>query len=142
MMRLNLFRRLSSSSLALFATSTLALGILLGFSASASATICDSDPGAVDFEATVDPTTLENFLSALGELEILPDQLSLVIPGLCTDHQIKLDTAIFALLTDAAPFLVSPVFGSISMWSVRCRWTRRSFHTSAVCMARTWAATR
>jgi hypothetical protein len=103
-MRLLRLRRLALSFVLL---------VTVGFGSSASATVCQDDPNAVDFEATVNPETVENFLSALGQLDILPDQINITIPGLCTDHRISIDMALFALITDAAPFMVSPVPGSI-----------------------------
>ena len=88
---------------------------MVAFASQASATVCDTDPGKVDFQATVDPTIVENFLSALGEVIALPEQLFLTLPGICVDHQISIDAGFIALITDAAPFMVSPIPGSITV---------------------------
>jgi hypothetical protein len=84
-----------------------------GGAAAVAATVCDSDPDAVGFEATVDPTKINALLAALGQLNVDPGGGTLTVGGFCVDHQVDVDAAFFSFPVDGSPFTVTPSPGSI-----------------------------
>ncbi len=90
-----------------------ALTVLLGAAAPSAATVCDTTPGSVFFTPTVDPSALNGFLALLGNQPFTPPQAGVVIPGLCTDHQIALNTGVTHLPFGTSTFMVTPSLGSI-----------------------------
>ena len=91
-------------------------GLLLGLApASRAQTVCDTDPNAVPFEATVDPTTLNQLLSRLGNLDIRPPAAGITLPGVCVDHRVPLTLDILALPVGDAPFTVTPSLGRLQV---------------------------
>ncbi len=105
---MSLTRRIPPKRLAL------AAALVLGLATEASATTqCDTDPNAVFFQATVDPTQLNKLLSRLGDKQIKVASAPLVLPGLCTDHQLTVQAGSLTLPFGNAPFTVTPTRGSI-----------------------------
>jgi hypothetical protein len=89
-----------------------ALIVLLGAAAPSTATVCSTTPGVVFFTPTVDPTALNGFLALLGNQPFNPPQANVVIPGLCVDHQIALNTGVTHLPFGTSTFTVTPALGS------------------------------
>ncbi len=100
-----------------WATRSFALAAaLLGAAPSATAqTVCDTDPNAVPFEATVDPTALNNLLSRLGDIEVPSPGSSLTLPGICVDHRIPVSLGVVGLPLGDAPFTVTPSPGRLQV---------------------------
>jgi len=91
------------------------LTVLLGAATASPATVCDTDPGRVLFTPTVDPSALNSFLAFLGDQPFTPAPANLTIPGLCTDHQIGLNTGVTHLPFGTSTFTVTPSLGSIKV---------------------------
>jgi len=99
-----------------FARASLVAAAVLGVGTSpARATECDTDPNAVFFEPTVDPSGLNNALAMLGDVEANPGNPPMVVPGLCTNHQITLSTGFVTLPLANAAFTVTPAPGSLGV---------------------------
>jgi hypothetical protein len=89
------------------------LVVLLAASPAAPTTVCDTTSGRVLFTPTVDPSALNGFLAFLGNQTITPPTAPLVIPGLCTDHQIAINTGVSHLPFGSSTFMVTPSLGQI-----------------------------
>jgi hypothetical protein len=86
--------------------------VLIGATTSAD-TVCDSDPNAKDFLATVNADGLNNLLAAIGASNVNIGGVPVQFDGLCTDHEITLNTGFLRLPIADAPFTVTPSTGSI-----------------------------
>jgi hypothetical protein len=86
--------------------------VLIGATTSAD-TVCDTDRNAKDFLATVNADGLNNLLALIGASNINIGGVPVQFDGLCTDHQITLNTGFFQLPIADAPFTVTPSNGSI-----------------------------
>jgi hypothetical protein len=94
----------------------LAVSLVLGLAPAAqAATLCDTDPKAVPFEATVDPEALNKLLARLGDKNVSTPNVNLTLPGLCVDHQIPISTGATTLPLGTAPFTVTPALGTIQV---------------------------
>jgi hypothetical protein len=90
--------------------------LVLGRAPSGQAgTVCDTDPKAVPFEATVNPTSLNKLLARLGNQKVRTPNVNFTLPGLCVDHQIPIATGVTSLPFGDAPFMVTPASGSIQV---------------------------
>jgi hypothetical protein len=94
---------------------TIALTLLLAPGSAMAQTPCDTDPNAVPFEATVDPTTLNNLLARLGNIDVRPPNASLTLGGVCVDHQVPVTLDLLALPVGQAPFTVTPSVGRLEV---------------------------
>ena len=81
--------RFRHARLALFAAVSLVGSIP---AAQAQTTICDTDPNAVPFEATIDASRLNDLLARLGNVDAPPPSTppALTLPGVCVDHRIPI----------------------------------------------------
>jgi hypothetical protein len=95
------------------------LALALAFAASTSRasadTECDADPNRVFFEATVDPARLNDLLARLGNVDVNIGSAPLRFDGLCTDHQVNINTGFLQIPVAAAPFSVTPSLGRIQV---------------------------
>ena len=80
-----------------------------------AATQCDSDPSAVPFEATVDPTLLNKLLARLGDRNVRSPNVAVELPGLCVDHRLPVSTGAVGIPLGDAPFSVTPGLGTIQV---------------------------
>ena len=76
-------------------------------------TVCDTDPNAVPFEATVDPTALNKLLARLGDRTVRAPNSAITLPGLCVDHRIPISLGAVGIPLGDAPFTVTPGPGTI-----------------------------
>jgi hypothetical protein len=91
-------------------------GLLLGLAPAAQATTqCDTDPNAVPFQATLDPTTLNKLLARLGSIEVPPPDTALTLDGFCVDHRIPITLDVLSLPVATSPFTVTTVPGSVAV---------------------------
>jgi hypothetical protein len=91
-------------------------GLLLGLvPASHAQTVCDTDPNAVPFEATVDPTTLNKLLARLGTIDVRPPSSALTLGGICVDHEIPVTLDLLVLPVGQSPFTVTPSLGRLEV---------------------------
>jgi hypothetical protein len=80
-----------------------------------AATQCNTDPNAVPFEATVDPTVLNRLLSRLGDRNVRSPNVEVTLPGLCVDHRLPISTGAVGIPLGDAPFTVTPGPGTIQV---------------------------
>ncbi len=96
----------------------LLVGMLLlpaGWGAALATSVCDTDPNAVDFQATVDPNKINSLLAALGRINSNPPGGAITLSGFCVDHQIDVDIDLFSFPVAGAPFTITPSPGSIQV---------------------------
>jgi len=106
---MNARRRLAPKRFALAAA-------VVFMSATTSAdTVCDSDPNAQPFVATVNADGLNNLLGTIGARSVNIDNVPVRFDGLCTDHQITVSPGFVQLPIADAPFTVTPGDGSIQV---------------------------
>jgi len=86
-----------------------------GTSPARAANQCDTDPDAVFFEPTVDPSGLNNALAMLGDVDANPGNPPMRVPGLCVDHQVTLSTGFVTVPLAGAAFTVTPGPGSLAV---------------------------
>jgi hypothetical protein len=98
----------ASAALAVAGLVSLALPVAAG-----AQTVCDTDPNAVPFEATVDPTALNKLLARLGDRTVRPPNTAITLPGLCVDHRIPISLGAVGIPLGDAPFTVTPAPGTI-----------------------------
>jgi hypothetical protein len=77
--------------------------------------VCDTDPNAVPFEATLDPASLNKLLAKLGTLNVRPPNTALTLSGVCVDHQIPITLNVLPLNVGASPFTVTTSPGSVTV---------------------------
>jgi hypothetical protein len=76
-------------------------------------TVCDTDPNATSFEATIDPNVVNNLLSGSDNVGGNPADPKLVLPGICVDHEVTVMASFFSLSLESQPFTFSTVPGSV-----------------------------
>jgi hypothetical protein len=94
-----------------------ALVVAFASAAPAQTTICDTDPNAVPFEATVDPSGLNFLLSLLGNINVPPPNPppALDLQGICVTHRlpITLPSLVLPLASQANIFTVQTSLGRV-----------------------------
>ncbi len=79
-------------------------------------TVCDTDTGAVDFQATVNPDPLNDFLASQGDQNIdLGGGVTVGFQGLCVRHEFVAFADLFAISLGQAPFNVTTSLGAIQV---------------------------
>ena len=78
-------------------------------------TVCDTDPDAVDFEATLDPSALNKLLARLGTIDVPSPDAALTLGGVCVDHRIPITLNVVSLPVGTSPFTVETAPGSVEV---------------------------
>lgn len=95
------------------ALAAMALSLSAAPAAHAQTTVCDTDPAAVPFEPTVDPTALNALLARLGQIDVNTNPVNVTLPGACVDHRLPVGLGPLGIPLGDAPFTVTPSLGSI-----------------------------
>lgn len=84
--------------------------------AALAATRCDTTPGAVDFQSTVNPAPLNKLLAGLGNQDIdLGGGVRIAFQGLCVRHEFVAYAELFSIPVSQAPFTVTTSPGAIQV---------------------------
>jgi len=78
-----------------------------------AATQCDTDPAAVPFQATVDPSLLNDYLTSLPNVPV-GKTYPVGFGGICVDHRLDIVLAGSAA-TQQSAFLVTPSLGALQV---------------------------
>jgi len=89
----------------------------IGFTPAAhAATQCDTAPGAVDFQAMVNPAPLNKLLASMGNQDVdLGGGVRIPFQGLCVRHEFVAYAELFSIPLSQAPFTVTTSPGAIEV---------------------------